>query len=248
MHDGDFRVRGKDISRIEGLSDAVFGFAITLLAISLEVPKTSQEVLHTLRGVPAFAITFFMLFNIWRMQFTFFRRYGLEDATVMGLNAVLLFLVLIFVYPLKFIMTSLMDHLLRQIGVQDPTATTASHLAAGDKAWLFVAFGFGITAVFALFSAMYRHAYEQRDSLQLDAIEEFDTQELIWATTGVSLMGSAIGISYLIGALAPRVSDSAEMIGSLAVLVILWRVVHRRRSRSTRRVQLPAQLAEGVAE
>ena len=48
MRDGDFRVRGKDISRVEGLSDAVFGFAITLLAISLEVPKTSAEVLHAL--------------------------------------------------------------------------------------------------------------------------------------------------------------------------------------------------------
>jgi len=31
MRDGDFRVRGKEISRVEGLSDAVFGFAITLL-------------------------------------------------------------------------------------------------------------------------------------------------------------------------------------------------------------------------
>lgn len=40
MRDGDFRVRGKEVSRVEGLSDAVFGFAITLLVVSLEVPKT----------------------------------------------------------------------------------------------------------------------------------------------------------------------------------------------------------------
>ena len=65
MRDGDFRVRGKEISRIEGLSDAVFGFAITLLAISLEVPKKSHEVLHALRGVLAFGVTFLMLFNLW---------------------------------------------------------------------------------------------------------------------------------------------------------------------------------------
>ena len=37
--EGNFRWRGKEISRIEGLSDAVFGFAITLLVVSLEVPK-----------------------------------------------------------------------------------------------------------------------------------------------------------------------------------------------------------------
>lgn len=35
MREGDFRIRGKEISRVEGLSDAVFGFAITLLALSV---------------------------------------------------------------------------------------------------------------------------------------------------------------------------------------------------------------------
>ena len=58
MRDGDFRVRGKEISRVEGLSDAVFGFSITLLVVSLEVPRTAAEVLHAMRGFLAFAITF----------------------------------------------------------------------------------------------------------------------------------------------------------------------------------------------
>ena len=75
MRDGDFRLRGKEISRVEGLSDAVFGFAITLLVVSLEVPKTSAEVLQAMRGFFAFAFTFAILFSVWRLQFTFFRRY-----------------------------------------------------------------------------------------------------------------------------------------------------------------------------
>ena len=37
---GQFRWRGQEITRIEGLSDAVFAFAITLPVVSLEVPKT----------------------------------------------------------------------------------------------------------------------------------------------------------------------------------------------------------------
>ena len=65
MRNGDFRIRGKEISRVEGLSDAVFGFAITLLVVSLEVPKTSGEVLHAMRGFFAFAITFSLLFLVW---------------------------------------------------------------------------------------------------------------------------------------------------------------------------------------
>jgi len=44
-----FRWRSHEISRIEGLSDAVFGFAITLLVVALEVPQTFDELLE--RGV-----------------------------------------------------------------------------------------------------------------------------------------------------------------------------------------------------
>ena len=32
--------RAYEVSRIEGFSDAVFGFALTLLVVSLEMPET----------------------------------------------------------------------------------------------------------------------------------------------------------------------------------------------------------------
>src|SRR5437899_4162149 len=94
--DKKFRWRSHEVSRVEGLSDAVFGFAITLLIVSLEVPKTSSEVLHAMRGFFAFALTFSILFSVWRLQFTFFRRYGLEDNKTVRLTGVLLFVILFF--------------------------------------------------------------------------------------------------------------------------------------------------------
>lgn len=56
MHEpvGDFRWRSHEITRVEGFSAAVFGFAVTLLIVSLEVPKTSTELLSAMRGFGAF--------------------------------------------------------------------------------------------------------------------------------------------------------------------------------------------------
>src|SRR5919112_4637900 len=105
----DFRWRGQDVSRIEGFSDAVFAFAVTLLVVSLEVPKTFDELLATMRGFFAFAICFALLLSVWYDHYKFFRRYGLKDTPTRWLNSTLLFLMLLYVYPLKFLFTMLID-------------------------------------------------------------------------------------------------------------------------------------------
>src|SRR5258705_13479890 len=102
---GDFRWRGHEISRIEGLSDAVFAFAITLLVVSLEVPKTFAELAETMHGFGAFLISFVLLFFVWFSQYKFFRRYGLRGTLTLVLNSALLFVGLFSVYPLRFFFT-----------------------------------------------------------------------------------------------------------------------------------------------
>src|SRR5688500_16536123 len=71
---GGFRWRSHEVSRIEGLSDAVFGFAITLLVVSLDVPRDFSELANRMRGFLAFAISFAMLVWIWFEQHKYFRR------------------------------------------------------------------------------------------------------------------------------------------------------------------------------
>jgi len=90
--DHGFRWRGGDISRLEGLADAVFAFAVTLLVVSLEVPETFDELLHVLRGFFAFAVCFAILFWVWFDHYRFFRRYGLADGYTTTLTGVLLYL------------------------------------------------------------------------------------------------------------------------------------------------------------
>src|SRR5947199_1830758 len=98
-----FRWRSHEVSRTEGLSDAVFGFAITLLVVSLEVPRTFDELMYAMRGFGAFAISFTLLFIVWYNQYKFFRRYNLQDNIKILLNCILIFLALFDSSPLTFV-------------------------------------------------------------------------------------------------------------------------------------------------
>src|SRR4029077_16025279 len=98
-----FRLRGQEITRLESFSDAVFAFALTLLVVSLDVPKTFADLVTTMRGFPAFALCFLLLALIWNGHYRYCRSYGLDDGTARFLTCVMLFLVLFYVYPLKFL-------------------------------------------------------------------------------------------------------------------------------------------------
>lgn len=167
-----FRWRSPETSRIEGFSDAAFGFAITLLVVSLEVPRTAAELFQALRGFVGFAFTFGVLFSLWKAQFTFFRRYGLEDETTINLTGVFLFLVMFSVYPLKFLLGSVVDTLLNR-------GATSFFEAKEDAAWLMFLYGIGFAAIFATLAALYAHAYSLREKLALSEIEVFETVQSI---------------------------------------------------------------------
>ena len=51
-----FRLRGTLMSRLDAFSDVVFGFALTLLVVSLEVPHTFPELYASLRSFIPFAL------------------------------------------------------------------------------------------------------------------------------------------------------------------------------------------------
>lgn len=164
--------------RIEGFSDAVFAFAVTLLVVSLEVPNTFDELLATMRGFFAFAICFWMLFLVWFEQYKFFRRYGLNDNLVVWLNAALLFVVIFYVYPLKFLFTALMDQLLGfSIQVSSTTSAVVETIDQGQWPLLMVIFGAGFIVVQLVFFLLYWRAYALRGTLDLDGHEASITRQ-----------------------------------------------------------------------
>ena len=199
------------VSRLEGFSDAVFAFAVTLLVVSLEVPRSFDDLELTMRGFPAFGVCFALLVMIWHQHRKFFQRYPLEDTLTVALNGALLFVVLFYVYPLKFLFTTLFD-ILFGLG-----AGAAPSLGDGMRS-LMVIYGLGYLSVFGLFVLLHTRALTKRAALGLDDLDVFDAYSGLQHCTihvTVALLSIAIvltggpergfwsGISYgLIGPLA----------------------------------------------
>ena len=182
-----FRWRGGEPSRLEGLADAVFGFAITLLVVSLEVPRTFDELAAVFRGFPAFAACFALLLYLWYSHYLFFLRYALADRGTIALNAVLLFLVVFYIYPLKFLFSLLIDALMAAFGwtggVPRETALREiqGRILFEDMQDLMVIYGAGFLAVSLVFTALYARALARRGELELDPTETHMTREHVHA-------------------------------------------------------------------
>ena len=182
-----FRYRGRDVTRVEAFSDVVFGFALTLIVVSLEVPQTFEELMATMKGFPAFAICFAILTWVWHVHHTFFRRYALTDELTIALNTALLFVVLFYTYPLKY-MFSLVTGQIR---------------GGYGGASLLVIYGVGFAGIFALFLAMYAHAWRLRDELELNELERWDTR------TNMIMYASYIAIGAASALLAVTLEGAA---------------------------------------
>jgi uncharacterized membrane protein len=214
-----FRWRGHEVSRIEGLSDAVFGFAITLLVVSLEVPKTFNELAETMHGFGAFLISFMLLFAVWFNQYKFFRRYGLRDTTTIILNAALLFVVLFYVYPLKFLFTFLTDRFIGGHGeVRLPNGNVVQMIENNEQmASLMTIFNLGYLAVFGVFVLLFWHAYRKREPLELNELERFDTRE--------SILESALNCGIAVISLLIMMVGGARRAGLAGMAYLLTPVV-----------------------
>lgn len=178
-----FRNRSDSVSRLEGFSDTAFGFAITLLVVSLAVPNRFDELLRQLSGLPVFAVTFALVATIWYGQFVFFRRYAMSDFVTVVLTLLLLFVVLFYVYPLKFLFA---------VAFQ----TGGISFQERDVPTLFLIYGLGFASVSFVLALLYAHAYRKRDELGLTEWEVLVTRlsiagHLATATVGLVSAGLA---------------------------------------------------------
>lgn len=182
-----FRLRGQQTTRLEGFSDAVFGFALTLLVVSLEAPRTFAEFQEALSGLLPFTICFAIFLPIWLEHHTFFRRYALGDPWTVLLNSLLLFVVLAYVYPLKFLFSLLSWELMGAL----PSAVTEPPITLAQMKVLMYVYGVGFAAIAGIFALFYANALRQAERLELTALERHDTVtsiavQLVMVTVGLA--------------------------------------------------------------
>jgi uncharacterized membrane protein len=213
-----FHWRGAEVTRLEGFTDAVFAFAVTLLVVSLEVPKTFPELMVAMHGFLAFGVCFALLANVWYQHYRFFRRYALENPWVVFLNCALLFFVLFYIYPLKFLFTAMFN---------------GSEIPASEVRALFTIWSLGYAAVFAIFALLYLHAWRVRVQLELTPLESIRTQ--------VSLLDqlAMVFIGLLSTALARTMPDRyVGIVGLIYFLVpIYFTIAHSISGRRERQLQ-----------
>jgi uncharacterized membrane protein len=182
--------RRHDISRLEAFSDAVFAFALTLLVVALDVPKSYDELMTLMGGFVPFAASFALLTWIWYEHNVFFRKYGLQDPLTTTLNAVLLFVVLFYVYPLKFLFTAAFSFFIPALGLK--LALRPEQLAR-----IFAIYGAGFVVLFTMFALLYLQAYRRRRELHLTPLDEFDVRQSIGehlVSAGVGLLAIAVAL------------------------------------------------------
>jgi len=207
-----FRLRGLEVTRVDAFSDVVFGFALTVIVVSQQVPRTYAELHNLLLGFPPFFICFVLLITVWWAHFRFFRRYGLQDPATILINVTLLFTVLFYVYPLKFLFT------IATTNVAADVFTSPSQVRE-----LMIVYGAGFAAIYLCFAALYWNAWRQRLHLRLSPLEITLTHTYLWDEIGMAGIGL---LSCLVAYLLPvQFSGTA---GYIFFTIFLWKSIHGR--------------------
>lgn len=185
-----FTWRGGDPTRVEALTDMVFAFSLTLLVVSSAPPGSFGELTQQLWGFPGFAAAFAILLVLWHSHYIFFRRYALEDGWTTVLNAALLFLILFFVYPLKYLATMFSVFIASAFAgapespMSFPEARSALMIMSG-----------GYALVFVMFAALFAHALSKADQLELTHRERQLTRFGMWAQWVHVLVGAGVVVA-----------------------------------------------------
>lgn len=173
----EFRFRGEEPGRVETISDGVFALAIALLIISTSAPKHFEDIIQFTYELLPFSFCIALIMLIWHEHFIFFLRFGFRNSKIVFLNTIFLFIVLYYVYPLKFLTKMLSLPILYWFSGNQAFIEELSGMIRSDQVnSLMIIYGLGAASIFLTLAWMYRYALKRGDELELSPIEKFDTR------------------------------------------------------------------------
>lgn len=215
--------RGTEPSRIDALTDAVFGIAITLLVFNVTNPNSFTDLMTFTKTLPAFLVSIGFVVVIWNEHVRFSEVYGMDHPGLMVLNTLFVALIIFYVYPLRFLTLFLTNFYFQ---------TDIRLTLQGDQVpQLMVYYGLIAAALYFTIFLFYHRVHRLRDAIGLSAFEVFYTAK---HRTRLVIMFGVPLLSVIITVVLHRASFIwASVAGGVTYLLytpamILWSRGYRR--------------------
>lgn len=166
------------IKRLDNFTDAAFAFAVTLMVVGAGGSAADGATLESaVAAIPSFAIGFAIITLFWFSHVQWRGLRGTGDARSLLLTLLLIFMVLVYIVPLRAMSVAFAAFL---VGDHDAYRGALGHL--------FTIYGFGFTAMSAVTVLLFRDAL-RNDALDAEKRRMVAGQSWIWtilATTGMA--------------------------------------------------------------
>lgn len=209
--ENDFRMRGLESTRLDTFIDAAFAFVLTLLVISFdELPSNYEEMVTAVQRIPGFAASFATLMMFWLQHRKWSRRYGLENSKTILYSLALIFVVLVYVYPLRMIFEGMFSNL-----TDGYLRTSYSITTYYELRMIFVFYSVGFAAMSLLVHQLYRTAMASAGALALNDVE------LRWTRISMQVWLIATTYGLLSIVLALTLPDSLVIIAGYMYFALI---------------------------
>jgi uncharacterized membrane protein len=192
-------------SRLDNFTDAAFAFAVTLMVIGgAGTPTDFGQLARALGDIPAFAFGFALITLFWFAHVSWRALRGEGDGLSTLLTLILVFLVLIYVQPLRAMTAALSIYF-----------TGSGGGFGGSLGGLFAVYGVGFTAMALTVSALFHDALRNPG---LDAAGRASAK----GQRGIWLIQASTGIVSIIVSATPLRAFAGWVYASLGITVPLF--------------------------
>lgn len=184
------RIRPTETRRLDAFVDAAFAFAVSLLIIAGgQPPANFEELMVALGRIPSFAMGFALIVMFWLGHRQFGRLAPQRDGTSVALSLAIVFMALIYVFPLRML-TDAAAHFLS--GGRLPGDGIID--TYGDLAGVYTVYGIGFAILGGLYWVLYGHAtrHIERLGVAVEDVDDVRSWSGVWMIITLSGVVSAL--------------------------------------------------------